>query len=115
MGTADADRERATDAVLRGSILNRGQVCLSIERIYVNEAAHDDFLNLLVRKASAAKLNNESTDGRHVGPLTFDPQADTTEAHTADTVANGATLVTRGPLLLHGRVCCPPTVTSGVT
>src|SRR3546814_11873075 len=103
MGTADADRERATDAVLRGSILNSGQVCLSIERIYVHEAAHDDFLNLLVRKASAAKLNNESIDGGHVGPLIFDRQADIIEAHIADAVAKGDKVETGGKI---GRASC---------
>lgn len=112
--TADADLERATDAVLRGSILNSGQVCLSIERIYVHEAAHDDFLNLLVRKASAAKLNNESIDGGHVGPLIFDRQADIIEAHIADAVAKGAKVETGGTLLRQGGVWCPPTVLSGV-
>src|SRR3546814_5926855 len=89
-------------------------VCSS-DLIYVHAAAHDDFLNLLVRKASAAKLNNESIDGGHVGPLIFDRQADIIEAHIADAVAKGAKVETGGTLLRQGGVWCPPTVLSGVT
>ena len=113
--TADADLDRATDAVLRGSILNSGQVCLSIERIYVHQSVHDAFLDLLVRKTNAVRLNDESIDGGHVGPLIFDRQAEVIEAHIADAVAKGAKVETGGQLVRQGGVWCPPTVLSGVT
>lgn len=113
--TADADLDRATDAVLRGSILNSGQVCLSIERIYVEQSAHDAFLDLLVRKASAVQLNRDSIDAGQVGPLIFQPQADIIEAQIADAVAKGAKVETGGELLRDGGIWCPPTVLSGVT
>ena len=52
-----ADLDKATDAVLRGSVLNTGHACLSIERIYVDESIYDEFVELLTEKASAVALN----------------------------------------------------------
>jgi succinate-semialdehyde dehydrogenase / glutarate-semialdehyde dehydrogenase len=49
--TADADIERATTAVLRGGVYATGQVCYSVERVYVHESIHDRFVEALVRKA----------------------------------------------------------------
>jgi succinate-semialdehyde dehydrogenase / glutarate-semialdehyde dehydrogenase len=50
--TADADIDRATTAILRGGVYATGQVCYSVERVYVHESLHDRFVEDLVRKAS---------------------------------------------------------------
>ena len=113
--TASADIETATDAVLRGSILNSGQVCLSIERIYVDRAIHDAFVARLVEKAAAVQLNVDDIAEGHIGPLIFAPQADIIAAHLADAVARGARIETGGQLVRQGGVWCPPTVLTGVT
>jgi len=113
--TANADIERAATAVLRGSILNSGQVCLSIERVYVDKAIHDDFVALLASKARDVRLNTDTVDEGHIGPLIFEKQAEIIEAHIADAVAKGARIETGGELLRKGGVWCPPTVLSSVT
>ena len=41
---ADADLERATNAAISYGLNNSGQVCISVERIYVEDAVHDEFL-----------------------------------------------------------------------
>ncbi|MFZ4111485.1 MAG: aldehyde dehydrogenase family protein, partial [Polymorphobacter sp.] len=83
---ASADLDRATDAVLRGSVLNSGQVCLSIERVYVDAQIHDPFVALLARKASAVTLNIADLLDGDIGPMIFDRQADIVEAHIADAI-----------------------------
>ena len=47
--TASADIDRATTAVLRGGVYATGQVCYSVERVYVHESIHDSFVAELVR------------------------------------------------------------------
>ena len=54
---ASSDIEAATDAALRGSAQSTGQACQSIERIYVDAAIYDSFLERLVEKAETTRLN----------------------------------------------------------
>ena len=53
--TATADLERAATAVLRGAVYATGQVCYSVERVYVHESVHDAFVEKLVAKAEAVR------------------------------------------------------------
>src|SRR5688500_1289416 len=48
---ADADLERAANAAVSYGMNNSGQVCISVERIYVEGAVHDEFLERLTDKA----------------------------------------------------------------
>ena len=112
---ASADIERATDAVLRGSVLNAGQVCLSIERVYVDRAIHDVFVARLVEKARAVTLNVQDIHEGDIGPMIFAHQADVVSAHLADAVARGARIECGGEMVRAGGVWCPPTVLTGVT
>ena len=84
-----ADLDRATDAALRGSVLSTGQACQSIERIYVHRAAHSAFLQRLVEKSQAARLNWPDISAGEIGPIIFDRQADILAGQIADAVARG--------------------------
>jgi acyl-CoA reductase-like NAD-dependent aldehyde dehydrogenase len=112
---ASADLERATDAVLRGSVLNAGQVCLSIERVYVDRTIHADFVARLVEKAKAVTLNVADIHQGEIGPMIFARQADVVADHLADALARGARIECGGALVRAGGVWCPPTVLTGVT
>ena len=67
---ADADLERAANAAVSYGLNNSGQVCISVERIYVEEAVHDDFLAKLTEKVdgpapgAARASRDRSTSGR---------------------------------------------------
>jgi succinate-semialdehyde dehydrogenase/glutarate-semialdehyde dehydrogenase len=111
-----ADVEAATDAVLRGSVMNTGQACLSIERIYVQRPLYDRFVDRLVDKALAVALNYPDIHAGHIGPLIFGPQADTIAAHLADAVAKGARIACGGAIADHGGGrWCPATVVVDVS
>lgn len=63
---AGADLDRAASAVLWGGTANAGQSCQSIERIYVERPAHDEFLELLAAKAGKVGLTCEGGDRKSV-------------------------------------------------
>ena len=63
---ADADLERAANLAVYYSMLNGGQTCISIERVYVEEPVYDEFVQKVVDKVGALR-QGESTgpgDGR---------------------------------------------------
>ena len=113
--TASADLERAATAVLRGAVYATGQVCYSVERVYVHEGVHDAFVALLVERAKAVRLNADNPRAGHIGPFTFAPQAEIVKRHLADAVAKGATIHTGGEVEeIGGGLYMRPTVLTGV-
>ena len=54
--TQTADLDRAASAVLRGAVTSTGQVCFSIERVYVHESVHDEFVERLAAKAEQVQF-----------------------------------------------------------
>jgi acyl-CoA reductase-like NAD-dependent aldehyde dehydrogenase len=114
--TASADLERAATAVLRGAVSGTGQVCFAIERIYVHEEVHDEFVNLLVGKAARVRLNFPDASEGEIGPFGFDRQARIAAEHLADAVARGAVVKCGGPPhTLGGGQFMRPTVLTEVS
>ncbi|MCY3815240.1 MAG: aldehyde dehydrogenase family protein [Gammaproteobacteria bacterium] len=110
-----ADLERAADAVVRQAVINSGQVCLSLERIYVQKGVFDEFLDLLVARAEKVRLNYPDMHSGHIGPLISGDQAAIIEEHLADAVARGATIHCGGKIENHGGGdWCAATVLSDV-
>jgi succinate-semialdehyde dehydrogenase / glutarate-semialdehyde dehydrogenase len=114
--TATADLDAAATAVLRGAAFGTGQVCFSVERIYVHESVHDEFVDLLVEKADALRLNYPDISDGEIGPFGFDRQARIADEHLADALAKGAVLKTGGPSqVLGGGYFMRPTVLTEVS
>jgi acyl-CoA reductase-like NAD-dependent aldehyde dehydrogenase len=94
---ADANIDRAANAAAYYSMNNGGQVCISIERVYVEESVYDEFVAKVtdnVRKLrQGAPAGIGSVD---VGAVTFPPQLDTVEDHVRDAVAKGAKVLVGG-------------------
>ena len=59
---ADADLDRAANAAAWGGMFNSGQVCLSVERIYVEEPAYDEFVAKLTRRGRQAAPGRRRQD-----------------------------------------------------
>ena len=85
-----ADLDQATSALLWGSVVNAGQSCLSIERIYVAETVCDRFTEQLVHKAKQLKLAYPNPDSGQIGPIISAPQASIIQTHLQDAVQKGA-------------------------
>ncbi|WP_417613875.1 aldehyde dehydrogenase family protein [Parasphingorhabdus sp.] len=113
---ADADAEKAAAIALRSSIVNSGQACQSIERIYIARAIADRFLENLVRQAEAVELNYPDINKGHVGPFIFAKQAEIVQNQLDDAMARGAKLLAGGAVeKLGGGLYLKPTVLKDVT
>ena len=112
---ASADLELATSAILWGSVVNTGQSCLSIERVYVAESIFDNFVEKLVAKAKNLKLAYPSVEEGEIGPIIAEKQADIIAEHLQDAVERGAVVHCGGVVeKLDGGFWCRPTVLTQV-
>ena len=94
---ADADLERAANAAASYGLNNSGQVCISVERIYVEGPVHDEFLERLTGKVAALRQGPPGEPGTvDVGAIIFPPQLELIEAHVKDAVEKGARVMVGG-------------------
>ncbi|ULU24539.1 aldehyde dehydrogenase [Dyella terrae] len=110
---ADADLERAADAIVVSKTTHCGQLCTAIERVYVHESVHGDFLALLKAKFAAIRIGNRAEDARYMGPLVSAPARDGIHAKVLRAVAEGAVVETGGTLPEGPGYFYPPTLLSG--
>ena len=93
----DADLERAANATAYGGFVNTGQVCMSIERIYVEEPVYDEFVAKLSDKVRALR---QGADGRSYsaeqGAMTTPAQIEIVSDHVEDARKKGARILTGG-------------------
>ena len=111
----DADLNRTVDGAVRACFSSSGQLCISIERMYVQDGIYDRFVPRFVEAVQAMKLGAGYDFGYDMGSLTSARQLETVTAHVEDAVANGATVLTGGrarPDL--GPLFFEPTVLTGV-
>jgi acyl-CoA reductase-like NAD-dependent aldehyde dehydrogenase len=83
---ADADLERAAGAAVFGGMINAGQFCSAVERVFVERSAYPAFLEKLTAKVAALQL------GRDIGPFIARPQQDIVARHVDEAIAAGARL-----------------------
>lgn len=112
----DAYLEAAVDGAIRGAFANAGQLCVSLERIYVHEKIYDAFTRRFVDKTSALRLGATLDHRSQVGSLTVQRQFDVVVAHVQDAVAKGARVLTGGkPRPDLGPLFFEPTILTDVT
>ena len=92
----DADVDAAVDGAVRGAFVGAGQVCVSIERLYLPDALHDAFVARLVARTRALRIGAAMDYSVDVGSMTSARQLAVVEAHVADAVAKGATVLAGG-------------------
>lgn len=113
---ASADPVKAAETALRASVLNTGQACQSIERVYVAREIAEPFLAALVEKAKAARLNYPDVHQGDIGPFIFARQAEIVQSQIDDAVAKGAQVLAGGQVeTLGGGKYLRPTVLVDVT
>lgn len=92
---ADADIDGAVNAAIFGAFMNQGQICMSTERVIVDEAIADEFVAKLVARASTLPWGNPR-DTVVLGSLVNPEVADKMHALIDDAVSKGAKLVCGG-------------------
>jgi acyl-CoA reductase-like NAD-dependent aldehyde dehydrogenase len=105
----DADLEAAIPRTVMSAFANAGQICISLQRLYVHEAIAEPFLREFVRQTEALKVGNPLDRDCDVGPLISDEAADRAERWIHEAVAEGARLVTGGSR--EGRLIWPTVLT----
>ena len=86
----DADLDAAVDTLMDGATYNSGQCCCGIERIYVNEALYDDFVEKSVKWVSNYKLGNPLDPETTLGPMANKRFAKVVRAQIDEAIARGA-------------------------
>ena len=112
---ADVDPEWAAGQAALGSFANAGQICTSVERIYVVEPVAPDFLEALVRRAQSLVMGPGTADGTQLGPLVDARMRDAVHAHVEQAVAAGAQLLAGGTVPDGAGSFYPAAVLSGCT
>jgi succinate-semialdehyde dehydrogenase/glutarate-semialdehyde dehydrogenase len=87
----DADLERAVSGALWGGFLNCGQTCAAVERIYVQSALYEPFVEELARRARELRIGAGDDPEVELGPLVSERQRARVEELVGDAVARGAT------------------------
>ena len=87
---SDVDVKWAAEELVDGAVFNSGQSCCSVERVYVDEKIHDEFVSALQEVLSGYKLGDPFDKTTHVGPVVSRRSAETIQAHIKDALEKGA-------------------------
>ncbi|XP_031384472.1 aldehyde dehydrogenase family 2 member C4-like [Punica granatum] len=92
----DADLDKAAGLALQGIVHNKGEVCVSSSRVYVQEGIYDEFEKKLVEKAKAWKLGDPFDPNTRQGPQVDKRQFERILSYIDIGMKEGATLLTGG-------------------
>jgi succinate-semialdehyde dehydrogenase / glutarate-semialdehyde dehydrogenase len=110
---ADADIDSAVEGAMASKYRNAGQTCVCANRMYVQAAVYDEFVEKLAAKVALIKVGNGFEAGIHQGPMIDAAAINKVEAHVADALAQGARIVLGGQRI--GDRFFAPTVLKDVT
>ncbi|MEE8258079.1 MAG: NAD-dependent succinate-semialdehyde dehydrogenase, partial [Sphingomonadales bacterium] len=92
----DADLEAAVEGAIACKYRNTGQTCVCANRIFVQDAVYDQFLEMYVEKVGALKVGNGMDDGVTQGPLINMAAVEKVEEHVKDALEKGGKLLVGG-------------------
>ena len=110
----DANVKNAALSLADGALYNAGQSCCSVERIYVHESIHDEFLQHFVDEVKTFKVGDPMSENTYIGAMTRSAQLDVLDAQVNDAKYKGATLHIGGHRLPGPGNWYMPTVFSNV-
>ncbi|MCY0932902.1 succinic semialdehyde dehydrogenase [Streptomyces sp. H34-S4] len=111
----DADVEKAAAGAVRACFSSAGQLCISIERLYVHASIADEFVARFAARTKAMRLGSSLAYGADMGSLAGERQLAAVQRHVDDAVDKGATLVTGGVARPDiGPLFYEPTILDGV-
>jgi succinate-semialdehyde dehydrogenase/glutarate-semialdehyde dehydrogenase len=112
----DADLDAAVAGCMSIKFKNAGQVCVSVNRVFVHASLYDEFCRRLTEATAGIKVGAGDADGTQMGPLINAKAPDRAVEHIADAVANGAEVLTGGARYAdRPATFFEPTVLKGVT
>lgn len=93
---SDANLEQASTLVAQKSFNNAGQVCISVQRVYVHENVFSEFVSKLKEKTEKFEVGNPLEQTTDIGPMIRLSEAERVDSWVKEAVAEGATIVTGG-------------------
>jgi len=111
----DADLDAAVAGALASKYRNSGQTCVCANRVFVQDAIYDAFAEKFTAAVAHLKVGEGFTPDVETGPLISAAALEKVEAHIADALTHGATLLTGGARHALGGQFFQPTVLAGCT
>jgi aldehyde dehydrogenase (NAD+) len=108
----DADLTHAVDATAFGAFMHQGQICMSVERVIVQESIAEEFSHRLAAKAQSLPVGDPASPETVVGPMINDKQVQVVHSQVLEAKEKGAKVLSGGTY--EGRVY-RPTVLTGIT
>lgn len=95
---ADADLDRAVPGIAWGALHNGGQICISVERVYVEDPIYDEFVERLTALAASLRhgMDLPDTYATDFGAMLTETQVGIVDRHVQDALAKGAVATTGG-------------------
>ncbi len=93
---ADADIKAAAASAAQRAFSNMGQICISVNRIYVADEVAEPFTEELLAQAKRFRIGNGLDPDVDLGPMFSREQREKTKVHVADAIGKGAELLTGG-------------------
>ena len=106
----DADLDRAVPGIAWGALMNTGQTCASIERVYVHRARYLEFVERLTAFVDTLKVGDPREPETDLGPLTLDAQRNHVHRQVEAARAAGAQVVRGGTIPDRPGFFYPPTI-----
>jgi acyl-CoA reductase-like NAD-dependent aldehyde dehydrogenase len=106
---ADADLDKAVPRCVVSAFANSGQVCISLQRLYIHEAIAETFTSMFLEATKKLKLGNPVDKDCDVGPMIDDKEAERAHEWIEEAVAAGAKVLTGGER--KGRLLQPTVLT----
>jgi len=99
----DADLDRAANGAVWGGVCNSGQMCTSVERVYVEAPVYEEFVSRVVEKVKELRQGQDDQSYRFdVGSLANENQLSIVERHVDEAVKQGAKALTGGQRAASG-------------
>lgn len=104
----DADLNEMLPALVKGGFYHAGQVCVSVQKVFVHESICENVANQLAEMASKLMVGNQMEAATEVGPLILPKEVDRVEEWVNDAINAGAQLLCGGKRISN--TCYEPTV-----
>jgi acyl-CoA reductase-like NAD-dependent aldehyde dehydrogenase len=96
---ADADLEDAATKLAAGAFVGSGQVCVSVQRIYVQRSVHEAFTAALLRRVAALRTGDPADEETDVGPLITPEATDRLRGWIDDATSRGGRVLAGGEVV----------------
>lgn len=105
---ADADIDRLLPGIVKGGYYHAGQVCVSVQRVYVHKSVLPELKEKMIESVKKLKVGDPVDGDTEVGPLILPSEVDRVDSWVKEAVDEGAVLLCGGSKISD--TCYEPTL-----